>query len=53
MYGLKVNDANIRAERLRRMMQPERGGYALSTVADAGARVTALVATHWLGKEQE
>jgi hypothetical protein len=53
MYGLKVNDANIRAERLRRMMQPERGGYAFSTVGDAGARVVALVADHWLGKAQE
>jgi hypothetical protein len=53
MYGLTVNDANIRAERLRKMMQPERGGYALSTVGEAGARVAALVADHWLSKEQK
>lgn len=53
IYGLKVCDANIRAERLRRMMQPERGGYAFSTVGDAGARINELIENHWLGKDQE
>jgi hypothetical protein len=53
MYGLKVNDANIRAERLRRMMQPKRGGYALSAVGEAGARIATLVGDHWLSKERE
>jgi hypothetical protein len=53
LYGLKVNDANVRAERLRRMMQPELGGYAFSSVGDAGARVVALVARHWLGEGRE
>lgn len=50
LYGLKVNEANLRAERLRRMMQPDLGGYAFSSVSDAGARVVALVADHWLGE---
>jgi len=50
LYGLKVNDANVRAERLRRMMQPELGGYAHSSAGDQGARVVALVAGHWLGE---
>ncbi|MCG6874855.1 MAG: hypothetical protein LJE97_07160 [Betaproteobacteria bacterium] len=53
LYSLKVNDANLRAERLRRMMQPELGGYAYSSVGDAGARVVALVARHWLGESRE
>jgi len=50
LYGLKVNEANLRAERLRRMMQPDLGGYAFSSVGDTGARVVALVADHWLGE---
>ncbi len=53
LYGLKVNDANVRAERLRKMMQPDLGGYAFSAVKDAGARVVALVARHWLGEDRE
>ena len=52
LYGLKVNEANVRAERLRRMMQPELGGYAFSSAGDAGARVVALVARHWLQGER-
>ncbi len=53
LYGLKVNDANVRADRLRRMMQPDLGGYGFSSVGDAGARVVALVARHWLGESRE
>lgn len=53
LYGLKVNDANVRAERLRTMMQPDLGGYAFSSAGDAGARVVALVARHWLGQDRE
>ena len=48
LYGLTVNDANVRAERLRSMMQPERGGYAYSSAGDAALRVVALVARHWV-----
>jgi len=53
LYGLKVNEANVRAERLRRMMQPELGGYAYSAVGDEGAQVVALVARHWLGEGRQ
>jgi len=53
LYGLNVNDANVRAERLRRMMQPEQGGYTYSSVGEEGARVVALIARHWLGEDRE
>lgn len=53
LYGLKVHDANVRAERLRKMMQPDLGGYAFSSAGDEGARVVALVARHWLGEDRE
>ena len=52
LYGLKVNEANVRAERLRKMMQPELEGYAFSSVGEGGARVVALIASHWLGQER-
>lgn len=52
VYGLTVNDANVRAERLRVMMQPDLGGYAFSSTGEAGARVVALVRRHWLQDDQ-
>jgi hypothetical protein len=48
LYGLTVNEANVRAERLRVMMQPDMGGYAFSSAGEAGARVAALVRRNWL-----
>jgi hypothetical protein len=48
LYGLTVNEANVRAERLRVMMQPEIGGYAFSSAGEAGARVVELVRRNWL-----
>ena len=53
LYGLKVSDANVRAERLRTMMRPDLGGYAHSSTGDAGARVVALIARHWLVERRE
>jgi hypothetical protein len=48
LYGLAVNEANIRAERLRVMMQPDMGGYAFSSAGEAASRVVALVRRNWL-----
>jgi hypothetical protein len=48
LYGLTVNEANVRAERLRVMMHPDMGGYAFTSTGEAGARVVALVRGNWL-----
>lgn len=48
LYGLAVNEANLRAERLRGAMTRTAQGYAFESL-DASARpVAALILRHWL-----
>jgi len=48
LYGLRVNEANLRAERLRGAMQRAADGYVLEALDEASRPVAALVARHWL-----
>lgn len=48
LHGLKVNEANLRAERLRGTMARTAEGYAFDGLSEAARPVAALVARHWL-----
>jgi hypothetical protein len=48
LYGFKVNEANLRSERLRGAMQRTADGYEFDALGDTSRPVAALVARHWL-----
>jgi hypothetical protein len=48
-YGLKVNPANVRTEKLRTVLrETATGGFELAIADPDGAAIAALVARHWL-----
>jgi hypothetical protein len=48
LYDLKINEANLRAERLRGAMKRTEDGYVFEALDEASRAVAALVARHWL-----
>lgn len=48
LYDLKVNEANLRSERLKGAMKRTAEGYVFDALGEAGRPVAALVARHWL-----
>jgi hypothetical protein len=51
LYGFKVNEANLRSERLRGAMKRTVDGYEFDALSDASRPVAALVARRWLRPE--
>jgi hypothetical protein len=48
-YGLKVNSANLRAEKLKTVLrETATGGYELAIADPEAAAIAALVSRHWL-----
>jgi hypothetical protein len=48
LYGYRVHPANLRAEKLKRIMSADAGGLVYDSLEDEARRVAGLVATHWL-----
>ncbi len=48
LYGYRVRPANLRAEKLKRVMGAEAGGLVFESLDADARRAAALVATHWL-----
>ncbi|MCU0803549.1 MAG: hypothetical protein MUF79_00430 [Burkholderiales bacterium] len=48
LYGYRVHPANLRAEKLKRLMTAESGGLVYESLDDAARRAAGVVATHWL-----
>jgi hypothetical protein len=48
LYGYRVHPANLRAEKLKRVMTADANGLVYGSLDDEARRVAGLVATHWL-----
>jgi hypothetical protein len=52
-YGLKINQANVRAEKLKTVLhEAATGGFELAAADPDAAAIAALVARHWLQTER-
>ncbi|MCU0895897.1 MAG: hypothetical protein MUC55_00165 [Burkholderiales bacterium] len=48
LYGYRVHPANLRAEKLKRVMTADGAGLLFESLDEDARRVAGLVATHWL-----
>jgi hypothetical protein len=48
LYGYRLHPANVRAEKLKRVMAADGAGLVYESLDENARRVAGLVATHWL-----